>query len=478
MTYRPIIPRSKRRTRASAAGIWPYLVLAFVVALRLASASTATLAYFGLGAFALLGQGHAIRALALSCLLTMINPGIAQDGGGTSIGRYAVLLAAAVSVFFHGTVLPGDMRLRPFILYTLLIGLFIIGHSILVSPIADVSILKAISWSLTMAALISAWCSMPKRERDNVSRDLFWGLVILLAASFPLAAMPTGYLTNGSGFQGVLNQPQVFGSAMAILCAWSTARLFGEAHPPWWLLGVAGASLAAILMSEARTAGVAAILGVGGSLLAGPGLAGRSIIRMAPGLISKRVWIAFFILLAGGLMMAPMVADRAQTFITKSGRAEVNGLLAAYELSRGGLMDRMLDNIEKHPLEGIGFGIASSPRSMAIERDALFGLPTGAAAEKGVTPLVVLEELGFIGAMLIAPWIWLLLRGSARGDFTSFAVCLTALLLNLGEATLFSPGGFGMLSLILLGWAYANRRSRVGDQDLADTRRRTLPAYK
>ncbi len=145
-----------------------------------------------------------------------------------------------------------------------------------------------------------------------------------------------------------------------------------------------------------------------------------------------------------------------QHFITKSGRHDVGGLMEAYNRSRGRLMDAMLANIGEHPLTGIGFGIASDPWHMNVRTDAVFGLPVGASIEKGVTPLMVLEELGVFGAALVALWVVALLRGCARGGLAPLAICLTALLLNMGEATLFSPGGFGLLLLVLLGWAYAS----------------------
>ena len=122
----------------------------------------------------------------------------------------------------------------------------------------------------------------------------------------------------------------------------------------------------------------------------------------------------------------------------------------------------MVANIADDPLRGIGFGIASEPSLMVVERDPVMGLPLGAAIEKGIAPLAVLEELGLVGAVLVAAWIIWLLRRGAVGGLAPFAVCLTALALNMGENTLFSPGGQGMLPLILFGWIYASGSSREG----------------
>src|SRR5690606_20509991 len=120
------------------------------------------------------------------------------------------------------------------------------------------------------------------------------------------------------------------------------------------------------------------------------------------------------------------------------------------------VMDAMIQNIQLRPWTGIGFGIDSVPDRMTVSRDPMFGLPIGAAVEKGVTPLMVVEEWGVSGALVVAGWAFAPLRGAARGGLSALAVVLVVLLLNLGEATLFSPGGFGLLPIVLLGWAYSS----------------------
>ncbi|PSJ61521.1 hypothetical protein [Pseudaminobacter soli (ex Li et al. 2025)] len=447
--------------RETGMGFWAYAPVAAALVLRLASGPTANLSYLALAAYALLSRAHAIRALALSWLFTMISPGIAPEASAGAVGRYAVLFAAAASAIVHSSLFSSEPRLRPFTLATLLLGLFIMCHSLLFSPIPDVSVLKAVSWTLAMTTLLSAWCSLSEQQMQEMSQQLFWGLVLVLLASLPLAASSLGYMRNGMGFQGILNQPQAFGPTMALLCAWTTSRLFGEARPSWWLLGVAGASLTGISLSEARTAGFAIMLGVGCAVLLGPGVAGKPIRLMLPGMSSARVWAVFGAVLVACVVMAPTIDSAFQRYISKSGRArlggdQVEGVMEAYDRSRGRLIDAMLENIAQHPLTGIGFGIASEPATMVVSRDPVLGLPVGASIEKGVAPLAVLEEIGTIGGLLVVAWIMRLLRSSARSGLAAFAVCLTVLLLNMGESTLFSAGGMGLLPLILLGWAYAD----------------------
>src|SRR5690606_11413311 len=102
---------------------------------------------------------------------------------------------------------------------TILLGLFFIVHAVLFSSVVDVSVLKAVSWTLAMATLIAAWRGLNDEERIALADRVFRGLTLLMIVSLPLLVLPVGYLRNGTGFQGVLNHPQAFGPTMALLGA-------------------------------------------------------------------------------------------------------------------------------------------------------------------------------------------------------------------------------------------------------------------
>ncbi len=439
----------------------PLVFAAVVVGLRLGSTTTADIAYLLVAVYALSGRSQAIQSLAISWLLTNISPGVAPPASMAGLLRFVILFCAAISVFIHGGWSLRRRQAKVFVRTTIILGLFIMGHSLIFSPFPDVSILKALSWTTAMATIIVAWLGLSERVREQLSRQIFGGLVIILIVSLPLAMSPLGFLTNGTGFQGILNHPQALGSAMTLLGAWGAAQMFGKAKPRWWSVGLTGLCVTVILMSEARTAGLALVLGVGFSLMLSPFFAGTTLARMAPGLRSSRVWSIVGVALIVGIVMAPTISQEIHHYITKSGRAEVGGLMEAYQDSRGGGIELMLHNFLGHPVTGIGFGVASIPEMMVVRRDPVFGMPLSASVEKGVTPVAVLEELGIPGAFLVAIWIVMLLQGSARSGLAPFAVCLSVLFLNFGEATLFSTGGAGLLSLVLLGWAFSGGQQNL-----------------
>jgi hypothetical protein len=430
-----------------------YVVIA--LAARLATESTADASYLLLAAYALFGRGPAIQAIALSWLFSMLSPGIAAEAPGASIGRYAVLVAAAASVLARSKVFDDAMRVRRGTMITVLLGLFFIVHALLFSPIVDVSVLKSVSWTLAMATLIAAWLGLRDEERSAVADNIYIGLVVLMIVSFPLLALPVGYLANQTGFQGVLSHPQAFGSTMALLGAWAASGMLGKRQPPWSAVALVGACLVLVLLSEARTAGFALVLGVGTAAVLAPSVSGRSARAVLPGLRSKRVYLVGGAVLAGVVLAGARLESVVTGFISKSDRAGVYSLSEAYERSRGKLVENMWANIRGNPIQGIGFGVASDPTSMYIRRDPVFGLPSSAPIEKGVLPFAVLEEVGVIGFAAVGAWVLFLLRRCSVGGISPVAVVLTALFLNMGESTLFSPGGMGLLSLVLIGWAFA-----------------------
>jgi hypothetical protein len=438
---------------------WPLLIVFALVALRLASPPTASATLFLLAAYALTGRAQAIQALALSWLFSMLNPAIAPEGALGGLGRYAVLAGAAISVILrarHG-VAGGRMPVSRLLLLTVLLGAGIVVHSLLFSAIPDVSVLKALAWTTATATLLSAWGGLDGMSRRRVAGQIFGGLVLVMMVSLPLLPTGLGYSVNGTGFQGVLAHPQAFGPTMGLLGAWAGSQVLCHRRPSWRLIGLFGVCLVLVVLSEARTAGLALLLAIAISGLSGSTLARKRYLEFMPGLRSPRlhavVGVALFASIAGGSVLS----HRVDQYLVKHGAS--SSLLEAYDESRGQLIDQMWENVVAHPMRGIGFGIASDPTTMTVDRDPVLGLPTAAVIEKGVLPLAVLEELGVLGFLVVACWVFAIVRRSARGGgVVAVSVSLAAFLMNMGESMLFSVGGMGLLLLILITWAATERQ--------------------
>jgi hypothetical protein len=190
------------------------------------------------------------------------------------------------------------------------------------------------------------------------------------------------------------------------------------------------------------------VVGVTVAALTGRVLSGRRVRDIMPGLLSRRVVLPLLL----GLMAVPVVAvylgPTMIEFISK--RTASQDVFEAYNASRGRLIEVMLRNIDSNFFTGIGFGIGSEPEVMEITRDPVFGLPISAIVEKGVLPFAVFEELGLFGFSLFVLWVCTVVVQAARNGIVPLGLVLVFLLVNMGEATLFSPGGFGLIGLILI----------------------------
>lgn len=438
-----------------------YLLVIVALVLRLVDETTANVGFFVLALYAFLGLREAIQAIALSWLFSMLSQGIAPDASLAGLGRYAIIFAAGASVFFRYQPRLYQAGQKRIIVYTISLGIVLVVHSLLFSAVPDVSILKVISWTTTATTLFVAWGGLSQKQSSQLIRQLFAGLTAVMLISLPLLMLSLGYLRNGTGFQGIMNQPQSFGVSMALLGVWAAMGLLTLRRPPWKLVLYTGVCLILIIMSESRTAGYALVGGVLSSIIVSTMLAGKRAVILFPGLVSSRAALVIFSSIVISVAFLPQLVGTTDTFILKRSELESIDVFSAFQESRGVLADRMIDNIKERPMTGIGFGIASNPREMIVKRDPIFGIPIGAAIEKGVLPIAVLEEIGVFGLLLFLLWGWNILRAALKSGGAAVALLGTIILLNFGEAMFFSVGGVGMLPLILLGWIATSHKKKL-----------------
>ena len=421
-----------------------YLFPIIVIIMRL-TPQLVSLSYVFLAAYCFFGRKQIIQALILSWFFTMINPTIAPRGELIHLLRYLVIFSAFSSILFKN----GFFRFDSITLYTLLLGIFIVFHSLIFSSMPSVSLLKIFSWMIVMITLLKAWSGLDIIEHERMQNWIISFILFMTLLGLPFLLIPEiGYARNSDGFQGVLNQPQVFGTTTALVAAVLLGKLFKHNRPPWLLIITIISLFILIFISETRTAGI--------------GLFFASIITMVLFFIvrilqkkdkiriSKRLF--FFIIISIYLLLIfnSYISESFIYFISKGNVVEVDNFFDAFFISRGGLIYPMLENINENFLNGTGFGIASDPTTMKIRYDPIMNIPIGASAEKGVLPIMVLEEIGIFGFIFFSLWIYNLFYRAIKNGFEALILLITIFLLNMGEAVLFSPGGHGLLFLILL----------------------------
>jgi hypothetical protein len=422
--------------------------------MRIASPPTATLSYLVIAAYAFLGRRQAILALYLCCLFNLMNHGFPGSvPSGAALLRYIVFSSAAFSVIVHGRS-PQAPR-QGWLLLTSTFGLclLIMAHSLAISPLTDVSLLKIISFTIVVMTIFAGWSWMSPTERRLTEQMMLGGLMIAAVASIPLIRLSMGYMKNRGFFQGVMVHPNNFGPIMAILAVVLAAQCLTLRPLRPWRIGMFLLAFLMVILSRSRVSLVAFVGGVSIGFLAEMLRGAMAHYKKSPKMVAGRIAIGGLLLVVLMLVRINSLAAFYNDFIRK-GQKDVGTIAEAFQKSRGFLIDKLKQNIRDNPMTGIGFGIASDSEVwVGIERDPIFGLPLMYTIEKGVMPLAVLEELGIPLGSLVFLWIAMLSVRATRGGIVPLTAYSVAMLTNLAESTLFSPGGMGLMILLVAGWA-------------------------
>ncbi len=439
-----------------------------VITLRLIP-STAELSFILLACYALIGRRQIIEALIFSWFLTFMNYEIVPYTEFEGLGRYLIILSCFISILLRANFAKID-RLT---LLTIGLGLFIIIHSIFFSKIPQLSILKALNWTIYITTLLLAWTGMSYSESVETKKWMKYFLLIIIFVSLSLYIYEEIYNLRGIGnkrnlhyFQGILNHPQAFGLTAAGVCAIFIGEFFNKNNNKLFIFLCICICIFSIFISGSRTAGLALFLSLVISIFLLFILNFKKIKLKFNISLNKFLILFSLSLLILTFTFVIQIYEASMSFINKSSvynnlevyisendhvptiSNEFDNIGKTYFKSRSVLIDPMLLNIKENPIIGIGFGLASDPILMNIKY--FQGIPISAPIEKGVLPIAIFEEIGFFGLIIFLIWVFVLLKVATNNSFSSMLVILTFLLFNLGEAGLFSPNGFGMLYLIVL----------------------------
>jgi hypothetical protein len=140
-------------------------------------------------------------------------------------------------------------------------------------------------------------------------------------------------------------------------------------------------------------------------------------------------------------------------------------LVGSVHNSRGRQVHLAVESIGKHPLAGVGFGIAPEGVEQIVIRDPVYGLPISAPVEEGFLPLGVLSQVGVIGALSLSLFVFRLAsRITAWAPLPVFAMFVMAMCLNLGEMIFFATGDLGLYLWLVVGLCFeysTDRRCEV-----------------
>ena len=235
--------------------------------MRFIGGDIANVGYFVLAGYAFFGRAQVIQSLAMLWLFSFVGPAITEDPSAAHLLRYVTIGGAAVSLLLHNYKSNSYKTVSLPVLATLFLGVFIVVHSMAFSLMVDVSILKAISWLTVVGVLLSAWTSLDYLERTRLEMQFFGGLAVLMLMCLPLVFTEIGYIRNGYAFQGISDSSQSWGLMMALLGSWLIGRLFERVKYRWFEIILLLLTLALLVLSATRTAGLALLLATFGTLI-------------------------------------------------------------------------------------------------------------------------------------------------------------------------------------------------------------------
>ena len=430
------------------------LVPLLAMVLRVASAPTSALAYLLICAWALTGRRQAIVSLFLCWQFNMTSHDFC---GPPLLGaqlRFLVFFVCAFSVFLYGPSRSSTTKATSLLKVTLPVLLLILLHSTIFSLIADVSFLKSLTFSIVFVTAVCGWSWMSPADRHIAIQTIFGSLMLGILFSLLMKLTGGGMMWGTSFFAGAYFHSQTMGATAALVATILTVQCLTIRPLRWWRIGLLGVSLLELYWSGAR---IALLSYVGAVAIAFIVQMVSSVLYLRsenPRIVVARLGTAGVLFLLLCVVGGQQLARGAKTFLLKYGEKEDVSLLEQGMSTRQALIDIMKSNIDRHPLTGIGFGIGSTPELRSnVKRDPILGLPLMATVEKGVLPIMILEELGIPLGFLVYLWIGMLALCATRGGILPIAVFAAVMLTNVAEAAFLSPGGVGLLSILLVAWA-------------------------
>ncbi|MBI2378480.1 MAG: O-antigen ligase family protein [Deltaproteobacteria bacterium] len=442
-----------------APGVWTGLKkseLRFLVLIFAITIVSKPAAYVLLAFRALKSPRAAVEGIALTFFVTMINRSIGH--GSSAALRWAVLFFAFVTLIRH---VPLRGLAKP-VRSSMVLCVWFAALSIAGSQLMEISLFKLFSFGLGLTVAFGN-TYVSNRDPEDWLRWFIGIVSASIVVSLPLLLVPGLGFNRAPGlFNGVFSHPQTFAGILAPVLGFGTLTWLRHERPfTFQQRSILLLGWGELLLTGSRTGLLATLAAILVPILI-------SVLRgEAPALVRRvlpshpAVLALGFLLVAGAIPFHEELIKRVDAFVRKDAAdddplAYVSGEQDQYDLqSRTQRIALSLANFQAHPWVGIGFGVPSNLQfEERWERDPIFGLPLSAQIEKAFLPSATLEEVGALGSAALITWLATLFAPMfRRRELSNLAFASGALALNLGEATLFSMGGFGLITVVYIAVA-------------------------
>ncbi|WP_283597467.1 O-antigen ligase family protein [Enterococcus faecium] len=389
-------------------------------------------------------QVGALKIMFVLTLRTVINPGIAVEFGSLQTLKLGLLILASLYLLLSATKTNRFKLSRVFFS----LGVFVVYNIFIAfysSSLPIVSIFKLLLFAVVYAGIISGVSDTIERF-DIFNWILKWLKLIMIGSLFSYLS-PISYLMNGTGFQGLLNQPNMFGIVTVLFIA----MLLGHEKKKGNIFFFVSA-LFMLITSDSRTSLISIVVVLLLFFL------DRSKIK-----ITKSKVMIFSFSAALLLLFYNSIADNITEFLVSyiaKGQTLDNVLY-----SRQGQVNSLLYNFQQRPLLGNGFSVPVLPfRS--------YGLSLDYTVEPGNIILAVLSFSGIIGFLI---FIWHLSEVLVFNKYNlrnKIYLFVSVFMINLGEMVFFSSNNIGIFCYFMLAmYMFYKPESKEKDTQLMQTAR-------
>lgn len=332
--------------------------------------------------------------------------------------------------------------LFPFVLF-ILSCLF---SSIFKSEYLAISLFKLVSFFI---GFLVVFLSIKKNNINKLLAFIFSCWLIILLLSIPTLFISfIGFSRNETGFQGITNQPNFYGPFNALLGGTLLIINQFKQYVPirksvfYSLLFI---NTIFVFISESRTALI---------LLVFLSIVTLFNLRQYFKITFNKVSIIVILGLSSFLFTIvkfDTVSNRVVNFLAKDRSLSSTSVsFERFTKSRQGLVDVSLQNFNENPILGIGFGAPNEYYEFEVKYLPNTSIPISASIEKGNFISQMLEEVGLFGILSFSIFIFSLLYNTLKHNKIFIGFLLGPLILNMGEATIFSANGQGVFLWTLL----------------------------
>lgn len=385
-----------------------------------------------------------LDVLLVFFLIYFIQNGLADLGGMTDF-RYILIILLIVKPLakksekkFNILLFFKDHKM------SILFFIYILLNSLLISINTEYSLLQMVIFLLLLLFTFKGTFSSEEFNFEEKKQNLISMCIAILLLSFLLFPFPEiVYARNGKGFQGVTVHPNAFGVFIAPFCGYFLLTLIRKKGFFNFLLFFV--TLIFLILSQSRTSLFSFVLGLFVYFFINSEFRSKF----------TRILILFSIpLFLIVLLNFTKITTAVNGFLIKS---DSESFSESVIVSRGALFEAQFNNIKENLIFGIGFKV---PSDLSVANN--LSLEDKISYEKGNMLTASVEELGVFGAGLFFLFLISFLKKESRFKNSFQILPIIAVFTSLGEATLFSIGGLGILIWTLI---FLNRFNSVLGSD-------------